>query len=446
MKRNATETARTYKPGSIPQKMVRELLLASGQYALFYIIMNLSQSGAGFFANTGHVALMGFLILQTGVLVTYGDKPAIRFLGSLIAPLIYTLLESREGWDFIINASHIWFWLFSAGTGAIQALILVTKRQRVRIGMEFALTVINVGSFLLLYFYFDTIRTLEGMIQADPASVASLQAELNINSIGSWFPEFLSDPTHIYILMGGAVLSLSLGLGRVDVLRLKERINTLFGQYVDTDVRDRIVAGGEAKSQNAQLCVLFSDIRNFTGISENHDAQAITEMLNRYFSLWAAAVRRNGGIVDKFIGDAVMAVFGLRTGTEPCDAAIACLVEMRAALPGLQSDLAARGLPALTGFGVGIHYGTVVMGDIGSDERKNFTVIGDTVNVASRLESASKPLETPCVISAETYERLSEDNRSLFRALGKVRLKGKAEPIRVYGFGPAAPAGKPTLS
>jgi len=445
MKRNTPESALTYKPGSILRKMLRELLLASGQYALFYIIMNLSQTGAGFFTNTGHVALLGFLILQTGVLVVYGERPAIRFLGSLIAPLIYTLLESREGWDFIINASHIWFWLFSAGTGAFQALILVTKRQRVRIGMEFALTVINVSSFLLLYFYFDTIRTLEEMILANPASVASLQAELNFNTIGAWFPAFLSDPTHIYILIGGAVLSVSLGLGRVDVLRLKERINTLFGQYVDADVRDRIVAGGEAKSQNAQLCVLFSDIRNFTGISENHDAQAITEMLNRYFSLWASAVRRNGGIVDKFIGDAVMAVFGLRTGMEPCDAAVACLVEMREALPGLQRDLAAHSLPALTEFGVGIHYGPVVIGDIGSDERKNFTVIGDTVNVASRLESASKPLETPCVISTETYARLSAHNQALFRALGKVRLKGKAEPIKVYGFGAVASAGNPTL-
>lgn len=422
--------------GSTFQKMLRELLLASGQFALFYILMNLSQNGMAFFSNTGHVALLGFLLVQTLVLVRFGHRPIIRFLGSLLAPLVYSALEIREGWYFVLNAAHIWFWIFSIATGGMQALMLATRSRRTKLVLEFVLTVTNVSSFLMLYFYFDTVRTLEDMMRAGVKNLPTPQAELTIGAIGAWLPVFLSDPTHIYILVGGALLALSLGVGRVDVLRLKERINTLFGQYVDDDIRDRIIAGDEAASQNAELCILFADIRNFTGISESHDAEMITGMLNVYFSLWARTIRRHGGVVDKFIGDAVMAVFGLKGDGAPCDDAVACLVEMRAALPGLKKELAGLGLPQLTEFGVGIHFGRVVVGDIGSDERKNFTVIGDTVNVASRLESACKVLSTPCVISNETFVKLGARNQTLFKPLGSVRLKGKSRALKVFGLKP----------
>jgi len=422
--------------GSTFQKMLRELLLASGQFALFYILMNLSQNGMAFFSNTGHVALLGFLLVQTLVLVRFGHRPIIRFLGSLLAPLVYSALEIREGWYFVLNAAHIWFWIFSIATGGMQALMLATRSRRTKLVLEFVLTVTNVSSFLILYFYFDTVRTLEDMMRAGVKNLPTPQAELTIGAIGAWLPVFLSDPTHIYILVGGALLALSLGVGRVDILRLKERINTLFGQYVDDDIRDRIIAGDEAASQNAELCILFADIRNFTGISESHDAEMITGMLNVYFSLWARTIRRHGGVVDKFIGDAVMAVFGLKGDGAPCDDAVACLVEMRAALPGLKKELAGLGLPQLTEFGVGIHFGRVVVGDIGSDERKNFTVIGDTVNVASRLESACKVLSTPCVISNETFVKLGARNQTLFKPLGSVRLKGKSRALKVFGLKP----------
>ncbi len=90
-------------------KMIRELLLISGQFALFYILMNFSNDGLGFFKNTGHVALLAFLILQTMILVQFGQRPLIRFFGSLIVPFIYTIIEIKEGWYFVFNAAHIWF-------------------------------------------------------------------------------------------------------------------------------------------------------------------------------------------------------------------------------------------------------------------------------------------------------------------------------------------------
>ena len=234
---------------SFVTKMVRELLLISGQFALFYILMNFSNDGLGFFTNTGHVALFAFLILQTMILVQFGQRPLIRLFGSLIVPLIYTIIEIKEGWYFVFNAAHIWFWIFSITTGSMQALILISKKQKIKLALEFALTVVNVGSFLLLYFYFDTMKTIDDAIRSGTRNIPIPQAELTIGAIGAWLPAFLSDPTHIYIIIGGAFLALSLGVGRTDILRLKERINTLFGQYVDGEIRDRIISSGKVTSQ-----------------------------------------------------------------------------------------------------------------------------------------------------------------------------------------------------
>ena len=423
--------------------MLRELLLASGQFALFYILLNFSQSGLGFFGNSGHVALLGFLLVQTFILVRYGELPSVRFFGSLIAPLIYTLLEIREGLDFILNAAHIWFWIFSALTGGLQTIVLVTRNQRARSALEFTLTVTNVASFLFLYFYFDTVRTLEDLAASGARVFPDMQAELTFGAIGTGLirRSFRIPPTCTSSSAASFCRVARPGLGGRPAAQGTH-------QHAVRPVRRRPHPGphhrgGEAKSQSAELCVLFSDIRNFTGISEANDPQAVTEMLNAYFSLWTRTIRRHGGIVDKFIGDAVMAIFGLRkaegknppTSESPCDEAVACLAQMRHSLHSLQRELSDRGLPAPSDFGVGIHFGRLVIGDIGSEERKNFTVIGDTVNVASRLESASKTLETPCVISEDAYSRLDSANRELFRSLGAVRLKGKAESLKVYGYG-----------
>lgn len=419
---------------SFVTKMVRELLLISGQFALFYILMNFSNDGLGFFTNTGHVALFAFLILQTMILVQFGQRPLIRLFGSLIVPLIYTIIEIKEGWYFVFNAAHIWFWIFSITTGSMQALILISKKQKIKLALEFALTVVNVGSFLLLYFYFDTMKTIDDAIRSGTRNIPIPQAELTIGAIGAWLPAFLSDPTHIYIIIGGAFLALSLGVGRTDILRLKERINTLFGQYVDGEIRDRIISSGKVTSQKAELCILFADIRDFTSISETHEADTITGMLNQYFTLWWQTINQHGGIVDKFIGDAVMAVFGLRSNRSPCDDAVASFIDMKALLPDLNSKLKTLGLPEIQNFGVGIHFGQVVLGDIGSNERKNYTVIGDTVNIASRLESATKVFKTSCVISQETYLLLCPNYQSQFQLLGSANLKGKSKAIKIFGY------------
>ena len=264
----------------------RELLLQSGQFALFYLLMQFSATGWGLFSNLGHTSLLLVLVLQTVVLVAWGDRPWVRFGGSLLAPLVYSLLEAREGMTFLFNAAHAGFWVFSLVTGALQTAVLITRKVSLKATWEFLLTFLNVAIFLALYFYFDTQLNVTGPDQ------------LVLDRIFAFVPEFLADPTHLYILWGGLLLAVGLALGRAEVLRLNERINTIFGQYVDREIRDVILSGEGTKSRQTELAVLFSDLRDFTASSEHADPQAVTKMLNLYFTAWTEVVaqvhRRRG--------------------------------------------------------------------------------------------------------------------------------------------------------
>jgi len=410
------------------RRFFRELLLQSGQFALFYLLMQFSISGLGLFGDFGHTALLAILALQTAVLVLWGDRPWVRFAGSLIAPLCYSLLEGLDGGEFLLNAAHAGFWVFSLVTGALQALIRQTRRVSSKAAGEFLLTFLNVVTFLVLYFYFDTMNSVK------------TKAELSLMRIFGHFPDFLADPTHVYILTGGFLLAFGLALGRTEVLRLKERITTLFGQYVDQDIRDEILAGKGTLARQVDLAVLFSDLRNFTACSERASPEAVTQMLNLYFTKWTEVVRRHGGIVDKFIGDAVMVLFGLKGGGA-CDAAVACGQEMLGLWPELREELIKRHLPVPDGLGIGVHYGPTLLGDIGSEERRNFTAIGDTVNTASRLESACKELGKPFLISAAVHENLSPAGAALCAPVGNLKFKGKQQAMEVWALGEGALVG-----
>ena len=156
-------------------------------------------------------------------------------------------------------------------------------------------------------------------------------------------------------------------------------------------------------------------------------------ILNEYFTMVVDCVRRNGGEVDKFIGDAAMAVFGLYGTPGSCEAAVRAAAEMRAGMVALRKSLVARGLPDIES-GIGIHHGRVVAGNMGSPDRVEHTIIGDAVNVAARLESATKELGHAVAISGAVYQRLPPAEQAQLTFHGDYDLKGKTEKVPVYGF------------
>ena len=209
------------------------------------------------------------------------------------------------------------------------------------------------------------------------------------------------------------------------------------GRFVGKDQIERLIdnAGAEGfQGEETELAVLFSDIRGFTTLSEKLSPQELITTLNRFFSLMTKVITDYGGYVDKFIGDAIMAVFSFpKEGEEPknkCEQAVRAALHMRSELNRFKTTLG-TGLEDLD-VGVGIHYGKMVSGIIGSPQKRSFTVIGDAVNTASRLEGLTKQLGATLVVSKEVVERLENPKDFIIRPMGAYRPKGKKNPIYLY--------------
>ncbi len=222
----------------------------------------------------------------------------------------------------------------------------------------------------------------------------------------------------------------------VEGLREREKIRQVFGRYVATQVADEILSGRiELGGEQRTATVLFTDIRGFTSISEKMEPTEVVAFLNTYFEHMVHCVIENGGVLDKFIGDAIMALFGVPVGKtieEDAQAAACCAIAMRSALRKLNAEREALGEPPIE-MGIGIHTGTLVVGNIGTKERTEYTVVGDAVNLASRLETMTKTLGQPVLISESTAELLSDMDLT---ELGAYEIRGRVEPVRLFTVGP----------
>jgi class 3 adenylate cyclase len=220
-------------------------------------------------------------------------------------------------------------------------------------------------------------------------------------------------------------------------LRERRRLRRAFGAYVSPDIMRDILRSDPPPGLGGErywLCVLFADIRGFTERSERTDPEATIRLLNRYFSEVTTCIHGAGGTLDKFIGDGVMAFFGAPQRLEnPCIPAVRAAREMLECLPRLNAALALE-REAPVAIGIGLHAGDAVVGNMGSETRHNYTAIGDSVNVASRLEGLTKDVDFPLVCSELVFESLKD--RSGFVKLGPRSIKGH-QPVVVYGWRPS---------
>jgi class 3 adenylate cyclase/HAMP domain-containing protein len=212
----------------------------------------------------------------------------------------------------------------------------------------------------------------------------------------------------------------------------EQRIRNIFQKYVPKDVIDQFFANPESMlvGDKRQLAVMFTDIRGFTTIAEKLPPEEIVESLNAYFGPMVDVVQAHGGIVDKYIGDAIMAFFGAPVKHDN-DAlqAVDCGFGMLEALEAFNARQSKRGR-AIFSVGIGINYGEVTVGNIGSDKKMDYTVIGDMVNLASRLEGLTKLYRVPFLVSESVYRLVADKVHC--RLADRVVVKGKTESTAVY--------------
>jgi len=214
----------------------------------------------------------------------------------------------------------------------------------------------------------------------------------------------------------------------------RERVKETFGKFVNKEIAEQALKGELQLGGTRRVAtIFFSDIRSFTAISETLEPEAVVEFLNGYMTRMVGCLEATGGVVDKFIGDAIMGVWGapVSKGNPQDDAlaAVQAMLLMRASLIEFNADRGGPGKPFIK-IGCGLNTGPCLAGQIGSLQRMEYTVIGDTVNLASRIEALNKPFGTDVLISQNTFELVGD--RYLTEAMPPIKVKGKADPLQIY--------------
>ncbi len=221
-------------------------------------------------------------------------------------------------------------------------------------------------------------------------------------------------------------------------LQERERLKTGFARYVSQHVLEKILSSESSfklEGERRKITVLFSDIRQFTTLAEKLPPEQVVAILNEYFEKMIEVIFRNHGTLDKFLGDGLMVEFGAPLEDERQEVnAVSCAIEMQKELIKLCDEWKKKGRPAIE-IGIGIHTGFAVVGNIGSEKRIEYTAIGDTVNVAARLEQATKTLKVPILISEATHSSLPKDAFQT-KNLGPLQVHGRTGELNVFSVTP----------
>jgi adenylate cyclase len=305
---------------------------------------------------------------------------------------------------------------------------ILTEKHIRRAGSNAVLILVLLSGLLGLVFYPQRPGAFRGLlILAAAAGLALFLAQR----------AFAVDRIWIEIVPALSVLGAQyvagIGVQRAYSRKRAQVVTGLFGKYVSRGVVDDLLRGridSSLEGRSVEVTVLFSDLRGFTTISESLSPRETGLLLNSYFDVMIPKVFEHGGTLDKLIGDAVMAFFGApaELPDHPSRAALTAL-DMVRGLDELRARSDVPGVERLA-MGIGLNTGQVTAGNLGSQSFMDYTVIGDTVNLASRLEGLTKQYRTTVIVSGETAERL--DERFLLRELDRVRVKGKDRPVLIH--------------
>ena len=249
---------------------------------------------------------------------------------------------------------------------------------------------------------------------------------------------FIAQRAVFFLLMGLAGATLVRAQKRMLAQVAEEsdrraRVRTAFGTYVADQVVERVLAGDLApRTERREISVMFLDIRGFTRLSEHMEPEDLVAQLNQALEAFGGAIQESGGIVNKYLGDGIMAIFGApEVQPDHADRALRATRGVLAAARDLRESGAFPGLK----IGVGVHCGDVVVGDVGGEKQREYTAIGDVVNVASRVESANKELGTEALFTGAARARLQDPTG--LRPLPPIQVRNRQQPVEVWTLDPA---------
>jgi adenylate cyclase len=268
-------------------------------------------------------------------------------------------------------------------------------------------------------------------LRATLAFVAALALMAALN-VAVWTQADTALPLAAGLLMIIALFALNMSYGYFVETRSKRQFTELFGQYVPPELVDEMArdpAKYSMEGKNEVLTVLFTDIRGFTTIAEGLDPKALAAFLNEFLTAMSLVIRTHRGTLDKYMGDAIMAFWGAPIADpQHAEQALAAALAMQAELARLNPAFKARGWPEIR-IGVGVNTGPMSVGDMGSKLRKAYTVMGDAVNLASRIEGLTKQYGAAIIVGQTTKEAV---RGVVFRELDRVRVKGKDESVAIF--------------
>ena len=416
----------------LPKRFAEEFFLYSSQFTVFFILMLFSTPSIIALQPIALVVLNGFLLLQITLLAYWGHKPLPRFLFSFITPAGYSMLQTLTRQVFPLDMASFFLWTVSFYVGLLQAWSGAAHKSWPKRVLEAFLSFGTVFTFVFFYFYLDLRIGLSVRFNAGEIPYDGYIAGLALPNFVPAFVRFIKSPQHTFFTFGAFVFGVLQLVNKVKELSLRARLERILSS-VPPPSPDETARADLSSAESKQAAVLYGDIWNFSTLTDKVSAREASEVLNRYYALWNVTITRHGGYMDQFVGDTAVAIFGLLGEKDAGERAVACAFDLLRELPHLQEDLAAAGLPVIKHVGVGVHSGRVMVGQLNNGTCPTFSVFGEAVSIAARLDSLCREFKQDVLVSQAVYKQVGIETQQHLQLVGEVLLRGRKEVSAVYG-------------